>query len=142
MSLTHPQHFDDGSLPKHVHKSDLGTIFIYENLLITEFNEGVNVSYTTGINILVDVLKHIGTKPFTVISNRINSYSVQPTDYKVLEKVPNLKGIAIVAKDAMSSANAMLEAKFFSKAFAVFNDIKSAREWSQGLVSSDFTASK
>ena len=142
MNLTHPQHFPDGRSPKFVQTSEIGTVYIYERIIVTEFNEGVNVSYTTGFNLLVAVLKHIGNKPYTIISNRINSYSVQPTDYKFLERIPNLKGIAIVAKDAISSANAMLEAKFFTKSFAVFNDLRSASEWSEGLVSSYLTDSK
>lgn len=142
MNLTHPQHFDDGREPRHVQTSEIGTIYFYKDLVITEFKEGVNVSYATGINLLLECLKHIGTRPFTLVSNRVNSYSVQPTDYKYLEKIPNLKGIAIVAKDAMSAANAMLEAKFYAKSFAVFHDVKSAREWSHGLVSSYLTKSK
>lgn len=139
MNLTAPQHFQDGQSPKFVQQSNIGTVYIYEGMIVTEFKEGVNVSYATGFNLLLACLKHIGNDPFTVVSNRINSYSVKPTDYKFLSKVPNLMGVAIVARDAMSSANAMLEAKFFTKSFGVFNDLQSAKQWSEGLVSNYFT---
>ena len=139
MNLTPPQHFEDGRSPNHVQYSAIGNVYFYDAVVITEFNEGVNVSYVTGIQLLMECMKHIGTKPFTVISNRVNSYSVQPTDYKYLERVPNLKGIAIVTKDAVSAANAMLESKFYSKAFAVFDSVKTACEWGQRILDSDLT---
>ncbi|NQX78692.1 hypothetical protein [Gilvibacter sp.] len=142
MNLTPHTHFDDGRIPRHVQYSALGNIYFYDQLIITEFNEGVNISYVTGIQLLMECLKHIGPKPFIIISNRVNSYSVQPNDYKYLERVPNLNGIAIVAKDSVSAANAMLESKFFTKAFAVFEDIKSASEWSQSLIDPDLTVAK
>ena len=136
MNLKSPQHFLDGNQPQHVQFSDIGTIYFYQNCLVGEFNEGVTVSYSTGFTLLLNCLKHIGAKSFYIISNRRNSYSVQPNDYKYLEKVPNLKGIAIVTIDPKGMNNAMLESKFFKKEFAVFNNLDDAKNWGDHLIHS------
>jgi len=142
MKTSPPHHFANGVAPNHVHVSDIGTIYFYQHCVVGEFNEGVNVSYATGFTLLLTCLKHIGTKPVYLISNRINSYSVQPNDYKYLTKVPNLKGIAVVTKDPVGAANARLEAEFFKKSFEVFNDIDQAKAWGDKLIASYLVKSK
>ncbi len=136
MKAKYPHHFADAIKPRHVQKSDIGSIYFYNNCIVGEFNEGVTVSYKTGFNLLLNCLKHIGAQPFYLISNRVNSYAVQPTDYKYLEKVPNLKGIAIVTLDDFGLTNAKLEAKFFKKEFEVFKNLDAAKAWGDNLIKS------
>lgn len=135
-------HFSDGSVPLHVYDSALGTIYFYQHIVVGEFNEGVNISYQNAFNILLKSLKYIGSRPIVYISNRVNSYSVQPNDYKYLEKVPNIKGIAIVSSDTMGTSSAMLESKFVTKNFALFSTVQEAKEWGMEILAPHFTKSK
>ncbi len=132
-SLNSP-HFSDGITLLHVYTSNLGVIYFYEHLVVAEFNEGISLSYHNAFSLLLKSIKYVGTRPIVYISNRINSYSVQPNDYKYLEKVPNIKGIAIVVKDPIGTSNAMLESKFVSKNFGVFSSIQEAQTWGLAIL--------
>ncbi|MEP2937332.1 MAG: hypothetical protein ABJM06_02980 [Gilvibacter sp.] len=142
MEKTKSPHFSDGSKLLDVYESRLGTLYFYQHLVIGEFHEGVNLSYQNAFNILLKSLKYIGTRPIVYISNRVNSYSVQPNDYKYLEKVPNIKGIAIVSSDSSGTSSAMLEAKFVNKNFALFSTIQEAQAWGMNILAPYFTKSK
>lgn len=142
MKAAYPQHFASAIAPNNVHNSDLGDFYFYDKFVLGEFKEGVNVSFKTSFNLLLTALKHLGTKPFFIISNRINSYSVQPTDYKYLNKVPNLVGIAIVTNDQAGTSSAMLEAQFFKRDFEVFNNLESAKIWGESLLDTYLVNSK
>lgn len=115
-------------------ENELGKVHIYKNIIVMEANPGVTISYETGFSILLNWTKTIGQKPWVYIANRLNSYSVNPTDYKYLEKVSTLKGIGIVAHDTLGRSNAELEATFFKKPFKVFNSMERALDWSASLL--------
>ena len=126
-------------LPKDVQlmdvlETEILTVYFYPEFIVVEAFEGINLSYKTGFTILLKVIKLIGSKPCFLISNRINSYSVNPTDYKYLDMIPNLKGIGIVSTTERGRSNAQLEAKFFKKPFKVFDDMKSAYFWGKELL--------
>lgn len=134
MKPTSHHNFPTDVVLKEFISVDLGTIYFYENIVVSEMNEGVSVTFTTGASLLVKCLKIVGLKPFVVISNRINSYSLNPNDYIHLSKIPNLKGICIVADREEARENAKLEAIFFKKPFAIFETMESAYSWSQNLM--------
>lgn len=135
-------HFSEDIIPLDVYRSELGVLYFYENLVVGEFNEGTNISFQNGFSLLLKALKYIGTRPIVYISNRVNSYSVQPNDYKYLEKVPNIKAIAIVCHDPMGTSSAALESKFYSKTFGVFRSIREAKNWSDSILETYLTKSK
>jgi hypothetical protein len=114
---------------------DIGTAYFYNNIIIVEANEGVTISYKTGFSFLLKALQYIGAKPWVYIANRINSYSVNPNDYKYLERIPTLKGIAIVTPTKIGKQSAALEANFFNKDFVVVDDLQSAYNWAIELLS-------
>lgn len=112
----------------------LGQIIIDKDHIIMTANPEVEISIKTGIFILLDVVKKVGTRPVVYISNRINCYSLDPNDYKYLEMVPNLKGIAIVAYNEIIRDRALLEERFFRKPFKAFSDLTEAKEWASAVV--------
>ena len=112
----------------------LGKIHILEDCIVMEADPEVQISIKTGLFILLDVVKRVGTRPVVYISNRINPYSVDPNDYKYLEMIPNLKGIAIVAYSELSRERAMLEERFFRKPFKAFSNLTEARHWATSVV--------
>jgi hypothetical protein len=115
--------------PRKVLNTEIGTIYIYDHLVIMEGKENVNISIRNGMPILLKVVKAVGLRSVVYISNRINAYSVDPNDYKYLEMIPNLKGIAVVAYNDYSVNTAYLEEKFFRKPFKVFTSMEDAKKW-------------
>ena len=81
-------------------------------------------------------LKYVGSRPFVYIANRVNSYSVNPNDYVYLEKVPTLKGIAIVTPTELGKKNAELELNFFRKPMEIFDNVSEAYLWGKQLLHS------
>jgi len=132
---TNPPHlFPEAVTLQKVFEMDIGTAYFYNNIVVVEAKEGVTISYQTGFAFLVKGLQYLGTKPWVYIANRINSYSVNPNDYKYLEKIPTLKGIAIVTPTELGKKNAALEANFFNKDFIVVDDLASAYIWGRELL--------
>ena len=97
-------------------------------------NEGVNVAEAQN-KILIDIIGNFYIdKPFVYITNRINSYSVDPHIYPVTAKVKNLVGFAVVSKEYKAKVNAKIEQMFFNKPFEIFSTLEEAQDWANDLV--------
>ncbi|MCW5520427.1 hypothetical protein J1N09_11285 [Aureitalea sp. L0-47] len=136
MNLTNPHNLAASAPLNHVLETDLITVYYYDNIVVAEAREGVTLSYKTGFSILVKGLRHINMKSFVYISNRINSYALNPNDYVYLEKIPTLKGIGIVAPTEIGKNNAELELKFFNKPMEIFDSVPDAFHWGKEILHS------
>ncbi|MBT8276973.1 MAG: hypothetical protein KJO39_12570 [Bacteroidia bacterium] len=125
---------DFADTPRKVLNTELGNIYIYDQYVIMEGKENVNISIRNGMPILLKVVKAVGLRSVVYISNRINTYSVDPNDYKYLEMIPNLTGIAVVAYNDYAANTAMLEEKFFRKPFKVFTSMNDAKKWANYVI--------
>ncbi|NND63085.1 MAG: hypothetical protein HKN48_07795 [Flavobacteriaceae bacterium] len=114
--------------------TDIAAIYFYKGVVVVEAHEGVTLSFTTGFTILLHGLRITGFSPFIYIANRVNSYSVSPTDYKYLNKINPLKGIAIVSDSESARNNAELEKNFCTKPLEIFENMEDAHEWAIGLL--------
>lgn len=115
-------------------KTKIATVYFYENLVIVEANEGVVVSYNSSFEILKKGIQIMKTRPIVYIANRIHSYSVNPTDFKYLEAIPTLKGIALVHYTEESKVNATYEATFFNKPIESFESLEDAYHWAKNIL--------
>ncbi|MDP2686392.1 MAG: hypothetical protein Q8O62_04165 [Aequorivita sp.] len=115
-------------------ETEIGMIYFYDNIVIVEANEGIVFSYKNGFSVLLKTLNILGTKPWVYISNRVQSYSVKPIDYKYLNKVPSLKAMAIVVYSDIAQNNTALESKFCKKPFGVFQNVSDAVIWGKGFL--------
>jgi hypothetical protein len=136
MELTNPHNLSGSTALKHVLKTDIVTIYFYEGIVVVEAEEGVTLSYKTGFSILVSGLKYLGNRPFVYITNRVNSYSVNPNDYIYLEKIPTLKGLGIVTPNEIGMQNAELELNFFKKPMEIFSSLSEAYQWGMEVLHS------
>ena len=134
MSQTITSHFPDVLEVKDYFENDAAKVYLYGQIAVVEATEGATLSYRTGFTLLVKGLKICGTKPWIYISNRVNSYSVVPTDYKYLNKVPTLKGLVIVSPKESEINNARLEEAFFKKPFMIVNTLEEAYQWSKDML--------
>ncbi|MEP1486879.1 MAG: hypothetical protein ABJL44_08880 [Algibacter sp.] len=95
---------------KHTPKK-LGDIFFFNHIAVVEFNEGVHVDINNSEEIFDEIKLYFGNaRPFGVISNRINSYSVKLLDSHLFRaKVKNLRAYAVVGYNSASKMNAKIE---------------------------------
>lgn len=95
-------------------QNKLGNIFFFNHIAVVELNEGVHFSMNNASVIINELKTYFGeNKPFGVVANRVNSYSVDLLDTpKYREEVKNLKSYGVVGHDAASKMNATMENDF------------------------------
>ena len=106
-------------------------VFIFDNFLVNQIKEGVNVTPKHNEKLREVMDKHFAHKKMVYISNRHFNYSVDPLTYLETSKIHNLVAMAIVAKTEMSKSNAELESMFYKKNFAIFETLSEAMGWVQ-----------
>jgi len=111
-------------------------IEVYENHIIVVMNEGITVLPEYN-DVLVSIsLNHFKGKKFGYITNRINSYSVNPSIYIETSKIENLSVFAIVSNKQINISNAQIEKLFFKKPFQQFTLLEDAITWIKKHVTS------
>ncbi|WP_109298830.1 hypothetical protein [Aquimarina sp. AU474] len=121
------------------HVLDFGTVHFYENFIIVEVKEGVILNFEKAAQMFMLGKEYYGKKtPFVYISNRIHSYSFEPTShFKSSELFPNLKGVAVVTYSPINSNVAELEQSFLKKPSAIFHSLEEAIIWAEQLIIPD-----
>ncbi|WP_298513060.1 hypothetical protein [uncultured Kordia sp.] len=110
-----------------------GKLYLYNNLVIGEINEGVHVTIDVMLSFFEFFLENYKI-PFGYVSYRKNSYSIDPQVYKMLPKNDLLKGIAVVSDQKFSSLNAYVEKSFFNGRYELFPTIDAAVNWLDKIV--------
>ena len=105
------------------------TISVYKAIAIVEIEEGIAVSFQDGQDVFARLLSILGSKPWVYISNRVNSYSLDPNDYKHLNQIPTLKGIGVIQYEKSIKTALKLEKMFVKKPFKTFTHLDTAIEW-------------
>ncbi|WP_034045097.1 hypothetical protein [Wocania ichthyoenteri] len=121
----------DSDFSNHIMKSvkkDLGDIFFFNHIAVIEFNEGVHVDINNSTEIFDEINAYFGSeKPFGVIANRINSYSVKLLDADLFRgKVKNLCTYAVVSYNLAGKMNADIENSFCLSDNISYDSIKDA----------------
>ena len=111
---------------------DLGyaSVFVFENYLINQINDDVTISLEHVEDLRLLIKKHYHTRKLVYISNRVNSYTVDPLVYPEVALIPNLLGMAIVTKTEINKKNATFEQLFYKKEFRVFSTLEQSIIWS------------
>ena len=104
------------------------TLLVSNNIIIAEINEGVVLNQDMSDDIIYFSSVVFKNNPFVYITNRINSYAVDPTIYKGVSQVETLKGFAVVST-TLSARNAEIERLFLNKPFEIFSDLNDAKLW-------------
>jgi hypothetical protein len=113
---------------------DFCEITIYDKYLVVVMNEGINITPKHN-KVLVEVTKtHFSKTPFVYITNRINSYSVDPKIYLETAKIENLKGFAVVSENYKAKVNAQIEKMFYNKPFEIFTKLDDAFNWADNFL--------
>lgn len=107
-------------------------VTILDRILIAEIKEGFLLDSSSNKELLDLGRKYFRESTYGYISNRVNSYAVDPMVYRDSAKVQNLKAIAVVSNSEIARANARrVERPFYRKgnAFDVFKNLEEAVIW-------------
>jgi len=117
------------------HNLKLGTVYFYNNYVITEFNEGVHIDFENFMELTLLINSTFKDIPFGFISNRANSYSIDVRDAELYKKTfPNAKAYAIVAYSNLTERIIEIENHFFKFNKKVFKDMVSAINWVEEIL--------
>ena len=90
-----------------------GILHFFNNFAVVEFNEGIHIDLNTARNTINEMLKFYGQKPFGLIANRVNSYSIALLDINQVKSiVPNLVAYGVVSHNKAGRMNAKIESGF------------------------------
>tara|TARA_R100000935_G_C2834113_1_gene167004 strand:+ start:1408 stop:1782 length:375 start_codon:yes stop_codon:yes gene_type:complete len=108
-----------------------GSVSFFNNIQIAELKEGILFDIPHNQEILELARKQFRNQPYGYISNRVNSYSVNPMIHLESANVSNLIAIAVVSKNPLVKQNCIIEKQFFrnSSSFEVFETLEEAINW-------------
>lgn len=105
-----------------------------DKIVIGTINEGVHLSPELSQAIVLTVFKHLGDYPMVYITNRIHSYSIDPTLYTNISKIKNVIGIGIVCNKTRKAEIAQIDKLFYKKRLKQFDTIDNAMFWAIKLL--------
>lgn len=110
---------------------------VYDRYVVVVVNEGVNITTEYNRTLIQYAETYFSDTPFVYITNRVNSYSVNPQVYIDTAKIKNLKGMAVVSNRYLAKTNAQIEKIFFNKPFEVFTELEDAFAWAEKLINEE-----
>lgn len=117
-------------------KTNLGSVYLFDNYVITNFKEGVDINFDNFYEVGQALKQHFKEKPFGYIANRSNSYSIDLNDAHLFnEAFPNLKAYAVIVYNTLTERVFEIENHFFEFNRNVFKDIEKAIEWVNEVLS-------
>lgn len=122
---------------REIREYEFGIFYFFDGLVISEMNEGETFDWCIAEKIIDAAYEILGEeKPIADISNRINNYSVVPTDWlKFYKNRHKLELYSIVAYNKNGLASIILEKMFFKDSIRQFTDLESAISWSLAKIS-------
>lgn len=94
--------------------TEFGVTHFFKDIAVIEFNEGAHIDLNAVKPTLKSIKMHYGTsRPFGIIANRVNSYSISLLDLKEARQIlPNLSAYGIVSYTNATRMNAEIESSF------------------------------
>ena len=117
-------------------KMPFGVYYLCDGFVIGELNEGIHFDYDKADDIAEKLIDFYGDSPaLCLVSNRINSYSVEPQNWtRVLKLYPKLlRRSCIISYNTLSQFNADLEKRFFKENIVTFKTLTEAINWAQNF---------
>lgn len=111
-----------------IHKLEFGSFYFFDTFLLAEIFEGVNFDWPKAQKILAlsDTFYPSDFKPH-YISNKINSYSIDPTIWlKILTTKRRISTYIIIDNNPSAKFNLVFEKHFFKGQIKIVNNIDDA----------------
>ena len=112
-------------------KMPFGNFYFFDRIVVSELKEGVHFDWKK-IKIISDLMvMHYGKENKLIyISNRVNSYSIEPQSWTRFDKKYHLFTAAgVVAYEEMGGLSVVLERLFAKKSINRFRSLKEALDW-------------
>lgn len=112
-----------------------GRFYLFDNFVVSELNEGIHFDWAKIQDASAEFISHYGYNiSIAYISNRINSYSIDPhlwTNFN--REFGFIVASAVVVYDNISYMNATLEKQFSGKSLKRCSSLEEAIHWVQNL---------
>ncbi|AZQ59620.1 hypothetical protein EJ994_12675 [Maribacter sp. MJ134] len=117
---------------REVREFDFGIFYYFDGLVISEIKEGVIFDWNMAEKAVIAAQEIFGENaPIASISNRINSYTVSPTDWiKFYNNRNRLSFYSVVGSTQGSFTSLVLERMFFQNSIHQFTDLQQAIDFS------------
>ncbi len=107
------------------HSIALGELYFFEQFVVAEFNEGVNIDFESFKNARILISNFYGNRPIGFIANRIHSYSIVLTEApKFYKTFSNVIAYAIVNYSALSEKIVEIENQFIENQYLALDNRK------------------
>ncbi|MEZ4809930.1 MAG: hypothetical protein R2819_06185 [Allomuricauda sp.] len=122
---------------REVRECEFGVFYFFDGLVISEIKEGIVFNWDMAKKIIDVAYDLLGRDtPIALVSNRINNYSVVPTDWlKFYKHRHQLEFYSIVAYNKSGLSSIVLERMFFKNNIRQFSNLENAIKWSMEKVS-------
>ncbi len=110
------------------------SVEIHKDYILTVMTEGITVIPNYNNLLVMAADQYYKNRPFVYISNRINSYSVDPSIHIEMSKIPNLVGFAVISNNPIQKMQTELEQSLFKKELQLFDTISSAIAWKKQVI--------
>ncbi|WP_250432330.1 hypothetical protein [Hanstruepera flava] len=112
-----------------------GEFYLFENFIISELHEGIHFDWEKIQEVSYELIAHYGNKiKIGYISNRINSYSIDPHLWSAFNKEFGfIVASAVVIHDDFGYMNATLEKQFTKNSLKRCSSLEEAIHWIQNL---------
>jgi len=119
------------NLPHEELNLPFGNFYFFENFVVSELHEGIHFDWKR-VKILADlILNHYGpVSDLIYLSNRVNSYSIEPQSWLKFEKKYHLfKATGIIAYNNRGGLSVVLERIFSKEKIKKFRRLKDGIDW-------------
>lgn len=118
-------------LQHELHTFSFGKLYFFEHMMVSEFKEGILFTFANALEFISKAEAYYGTeKNLVYISNRINSYSVDPVDWiKLGFSYNNLLSIGVVNYTFFKKKVFHVEKMFCRKPMKGFSSLNEAVDW-------------
>ncbi|GAA4274711.1 hypothetical protein U6A24_21875 [Aquimarina gracilis] len=125
---------------------DCATYYLFDTYIIAEIDEGIVYTWDDHAEPIVAELSELYDQKgegLVLISNRVHSYSVKPSDWiKFFKSDYKLKGYAIVSYSRKGFIASLVEKLFMRNLFKNFNNLEDAIAWAKSLTQNGGEKSK
>lgn len=117
---------------REVREFEFGVFYFFDGLVISEMKKGVVFKWEMAVKVIKAAQEVFGLdRPLAYISNRVNSYTVVPTEWlKFYKNRHKLEYYSVVGSTHGSRASIVLERLFFRESLKQFKDLEEAIAWS------------
>jgi hypothetical protein len=122
-------------LPNSKIEFSFGTFFFLDKIIISELHEGIHFDWDKIEQVISEIAEHYGDNfKVAFLSNRINSYSIEPQLWVDFYKDYHfIVATAIVAYNDFNYKNSALEKHFSKNSIKRCETLDEAMEWIQNL---------